>query len=1294
MGLQIQFIDKTGAKPIECTRFELKETVDRNKIRSWAIPELVISPANNNLPLVRSIVSQVSGVPSVIASRIQSAYPTKDYPKLVLLTADRSLVGILIPDAGVLPDGIDCTLTVSITYQDSDAGKPVPGTERTVTHSCKLFKGQVSTSMSVPISTGENTQLYARPATALAQLGGRVQLTLDMVHGPTGAVPQVQLGYPETLLAPSDPLVTSLASVLPQLTDLLKSAVSTAPQNVSVDGNIQSFLFQFALRIPDSVRNTLSKLKEPLLVKLISTVPNTKGRVEHYLKLESENEPFPGWLVIDFGTTNSTVTVHAPYQDEAAVGLPDEQRDALSSKLADWLGKTAADALQPNGQRFESDWQKLLREVATSVVGSGSVKALTDAVADTKKSKVYQVITQLQITLRPKPMEFRRIVQIHLHKFCHHSLRVPSLKRRHLYPVTLDSTRKLQTLESEMEIVGMKVVDSQTRPIVRMGKEVRDKRLGEIASEGADLNSIRSRFHPSPKRYFGTEKESIPVEFDGQPYSVTVDQLMQAGWGYLFELTDKARTKLEEFRGNGPFRNVVITYPTVAPPSIRQKIQDLVRGLGANDVRTEYDEAVAAAIFYLMREYGGAADIGLESFKARCRPTKNGQWRQNVMVFDIGGGTTDVALLEISLVEQSVFTPMEDRGAGGRFYSIKPKLLSSTGHMQLGGELMTLRIFHYLKATIADKLLLLVQDGRIKSDAMKTILTQNMPEAFLDAKSKYKSGEMRRPFDQLGWEPGDKPTKEARDLAELVLPTRWETDRKEERARRLQAFYTLWDLAEEVKKAIGGRSEQSNMLQLTSTTPPYKFKSELLKQLIDACRPELAATFSKEQIEKELPVSMSVEQLEGVIGKVIDDAVAIASGVLEHLPEGDFVDWLILSGQSCNLALVDDRIRTAFEKSKRFIWNPERVTFDKKYAKQATSIGACFAEGYRRRNFAAANYKPELLRGVNVLEYDINNLFRTLPCNINLLLQDTSRELFKAGRELSELDPVPQELDRRAKARSGWGDTNITMTLMRQDYNGGRSDIWGNYDAATRMDRIKIDNIEEWKNNIKVEFEVDHRMDVEMLFCRLDKNQTEPLLLLSGREPQANLLEGLSRLAPNPAAAQATVPSPGAPVPAPPRMPNLFDNEGKLAWDLEVRVTNVTSGTVIFKRGQKFTTQFGQTPKTPAVKVMRSEDTFEQFPKDGPDSEPLEVWGKPSEGVAPIRLGHIRRPDFLPMFRRLCRFTLDESGILRMHPGEPHYLESNDETVLKSRPGVVFREKIKPLRREIDESRNPFSGEH
>jgi hypothetical protein len=129
-------------------------------------------------------------------------------------------------------------------------------------------------------------------------------------------------------------------------------------------------------------------------------------------------------------------------------------------------------------------------------------------------------------------------------------------------------------------------------------------------------------------------------------------------------------------------------------------------------------------------------------------------------------------LIGLTLEEVDPFEPGEDRGAGGRYYKLTPKLLGSSGHLQLGGELITLRLFLLLKVAIADALLSAVADESLKSDRLDTIPSE-LPQRFLNENGEYISGSLLKCVDKENPETDTVAYKDALDAAEKVLPTRW-----------------------------------------------------------------------------------------------------------------------------------------------------------------------------------------------------------------------------------------------------------------------------------------------------------------------------------------------------------------------------------------------------------------------------------------------------------------------------------------------------------------------------------------
>ncbi len=309
----------------------------------------------------------------------------------------------------------------------------------------------------------------------------------------------------------------------------------------------------------------------------------------------------------------------------------------------------------------------------------------------TIRTKFLEALRQIELCLGNSE-RFRRAVSKKLYQIYHEVFRVPTLESQNLIPVVLDFNRRQTEIPSEIEICKIQPLKLQ------MGRAARDNRKKAIAQGTITaVKDIISRFHHSPKRYFGQNRTFPVVINEGENNNIEVHQLIQAAWGHLIELTEDYRQRAGRRFSQGDFLTAVVTYPTVAPPVVRKEIKALVEELGLDDVQTAYDEAVSVAIFFLWREFGGNLNIGIESFKTRCRQEKN-NWSQNVLVLDIGGGTTDLALIKLTLEDKTpVFTNNEDRGLGGRYYKLTPKLLGSSGHLQLGGELITLRVFSTVK---------------------------------------------------------------------------------------------------------------------------------------------------------------------------------------------------------------------------------------------------------------------------------------------------------------------------------------------------------------------------------------------------------------------------------------------------------------------------------------------------------------------------------------------------------------------------------------------------------------------
>ena len=239
-----------------------------------------------------------------------------------------------------------------------------------------------------------------------------------------------------------------------------------------------------------------------------------------------------------------------------------------------------------------------------------------------------------------------------------------------------------------------------------MGRSVRERRDAELNSTDDDRDSQeKGRFHPTPKRYLQKvhKNEKIPVRLkNGSAGEVTPRDIVKAAFRHLIDKFHECRQGDDSRFLRGQVRSVAITYPTVLRPQPRQELKRMLEEEGIKEVELRYDEAISATIFYLEWFFNAAKFLGPEAFKVQCR-REGSVWTQNLLVLDIGGGITDLALVRVELRE----APFDDRdqGAGGRYYVISPKLLGSSGNENLGGDLITLMLFRYLKLALADYLL-------------------------------------------------------------------------------------------------------------------------------------------------------------------------------------------------------------------------------------------------------------------------------------------------------------------------------------------------------------------------------------------------------------------------------------------------------------------------------------------------------------------------------------------------------------------------------------------------------------
>jgi len=201
---------------------------------------------------------------------------------------------------------------------------------------------------------------------------------------------------------------------------------------------------------------------------------------------------------------------------------------------------------------------------------------------------------------------------------------------------------------------------------------------------------------------------------------------------------------------------------------------------------------------------------------------------------------------------------------------------------------------------------------------------------------KFVSGKLLDKVDKENPESDRAAYNDALDAAEKLLPTRW----KNAPASRQQTFYSLWEHAERAKLLLGQASGTKE-----GTEPTFIMDGQQIAELLAQNDIQLPQSSLNN-----LSVTLTVQQFANAVTGVIKEAIGIAKGLMEsglrrqEAPQENSskeqLDWLILSGKTCNLDLVRKELKQQFSKSDRFVWNPERITFVPEYT-LASLIVSC-----------------------------------------------------------------------------------------------------------------------------------------------------------------------------------------------------------------------------------------------------------------------------------------------------------------------------------------------------------------
>ncbi|MFF5233218.1 hypothetical protein [Dactylosporangium sp. NPDC000521] len=706
-----------------------------------------------------------------------------------------------------------------------------------------------------------------------------------------------------------------------------------------------------------------------------------------------EPPALPGFVVVDFGTSSSSVTL---FDSRLPGDADEEQSAALRAGLAALLGQTPPDTLR---EEWAAALAALAAEVGAAVPAAGVTDAETLAAwlpvaGASDRSLLDAAGLAFEHLLAAAGPALQRWFAPHLLACYDEVFRVPALSSYQLRPV--------------------EVAPSDPRGLPR-------------------------------RRLLTTAKAD---ELIGQVYRQLVEQ------AETFATSGTEPVSIEE---------VVVTLPGVTAPAARRRIADVIReSLGGPHVVTSFDEAVAAGLFFLMRDLGPDPERGVESLLARSRrigddpPT----WEHNMLVMDIGAGGTDVALLRLTMVDASRQTT--DRTPSGRWYRIQPQVIASAGDGQLGGDYLTLRTFHWLKARILDALL--TGPGHVQARArlrerVRALIPGATGEESLAARVARSAVDVPVPAELL-------------EALRDVLPTHFRNDAGPGSDRRL-AFQRLWKLAEDVKIQLGaaGRIHLSRELLDTILDPMDRAGRHHLRPLVPP-----------------VGIDVSSGEFESLARPVLEMMARLAGQPVTTLSRRDEVqhlDRVALSGRTSTMPLAQRVIaeHLPLVMPEQIRWNPASLTVAAGYAKQAVSIGAGWGRSLMSRSHI--NATEELAAGRTVVSVELTTEpYPMLPFDLVLLRPASAMHtLVPAGTRMSEFEDG--EL---IAARSDWSALPPLVDVHRA-LGSGQFMQWASFRYETYAHDVEMVSLDRsvWLSDQsarpQMQIEVDRELDARINIC-------------------------------------------------------------------------------------------------------------------------------------------------------------------------------------------------------------------
>lgn len=882
------------------------------------------------------------------------------------------------------------------------------------------------------------------------------------------------------------------------------------------EDNLEETVFVHNTTPTDFLQNLLTSLKkkedeseEPVNENEEITENNTTTR-----------HTYAGIMAIDFGTTNSVVVVRDPLYaaEDIKESLTKEQYDALFTWLDSWLIQHISASQSTPEDAYIN---KLINETFNLNTVSGGTfsvdiwQTLQQIPQSTKIQFLETLISQVSsYDETSETWQYISKIIVEMTRGFEQSIYSNTLESQRYFILELDANAGSGPISSILQIISAPNTTNQKRleseTIIEMGVRVHLLMRSAVLRE-ADIN----QFALAMKRYFGQEQliSLLPAESISAPVSFYPDTLCKLTYTKLMEraledIQKKSKKQLLQYADH--IDTLVVTFPTTYPASLRRRLREMIHDLDVSSIDTHFDEGTASALYYIWREICADPICGVNGLMARCRKDRHGRSYQNILLYDLGGGTTDIALIQLIYEEVPIFEPLDKTEAEGCYFRVTPRLLGATGHRYIGGDLLTLWLFRLVKTKLADRILSLIAQDLIEPPVGSALdnLINSLPDELMEKDGKYKAGAL------LEWTyaPAQNIKKFEilnHSVINVVIPTIFDTD-----SSCASNFFSLWDLTEECKKKLGtpiatyagsglGREwldsvtlEQTSIWRIVILMYPWITESLLTSN-------DFRIVITQEELCK---------FSDRIILESFSPAVHLALARLRCHGIVDKLDRLILSGLSCNLKVVQQMAKDLFLSNEGlFDFNLSNVVFDPALAKTSVAMGACIGRYLQAMRLDPLHEKTrQMLReGYDQVELVVENLFAHLACRLVYDSLVAMVQIFDHGQELNRKSFV----DGKSVARTPMDDLRPVQEkfwIYRLDFEGATPQYLGLINSENIAIQNGFEDFRKFREQYLVGFETDAELFTRAFFIpRGPKNILAVNFLedTSYRLPASNIVE-------------------------------------------------------------------------------------------------------------------------------------------------------------------------------------------